>query len=39
MVPKRHGAASGAPESPKREVAAHVGEGAIKAEDIGKLLG
>lgn len=32
-------AASAAPEARKREVAAHVAEGAIKAEDVEKLLG
>lgn len=32
-------AASAAPEARKREVAAHVAEGAIKPEDVGKLLG
>lgn len=32
-------AASAAPESRKREVAAHVAEGAINTEDVGKLLG
>lgn len=30
---------SAAPEARKREVAAHVAEGAINAEDVGKLLG
>ncbi|MCC6228237.1 MAG: hypothetical protein IT432_03315 [Phycisphaerales bacterium] len=32
-------AGSAAPEARKREVAAHVAEGAIKPEDVGKLLG
>ncbi len=31
-------AASAAPEARKREVAAHVAEGAIRPEDVGKLL-
>ena len=32
-------APSAAPEAGKRQVAAHVAEGEIKAEDVGKLLG